>query len=33
MEAKTFLQADTRKSTAILKKYLREKYFFSSSVS
>lgn len=32
MEAKTFLQADTRKSTAILKKYLREKYGINASI-
>ena len=27
-----FLQADTRKSTAILKKYLREKYGINASI-
>lgn len=32
METKTFLQADTRKSTAILKKYLREKYGINASI-
>lgn len=32
MQTKTFLQADTRKSTAILKKYLREKYGINASI-
>lgn len=32
MTTKTFLQADTRKSTAILKKYLREKYGINASI-
>lgn len=32
MQTKTFSQADTRKSTAILKKYLREKYGINASI-
>ena len=32
MQTKSFLQADTRKSTAILKKYLREKYGINASI-
>ena len=32
METKTFLQADRRKTTSILKKYLREKYGINASI-